>query len=105
MGRSTFSERVGELIGRYGRVGCGLDVVRRAAYLFVGPVVVGSCASLFDCTTAVRASGSVAASSWDFDRWVGALRCVCIGLPWFSCFYLLWHTVGLAMGALLCLLW
>ena len=63
VGRSNFSEQFEGLIDRYRRVGCGLGVVRRAACLVVGPVVVGGCASLFGCAAAVRASGSVAASS------------------------------------------
>ena len=63
VGGSGFSERFGELVDHCRRVGCGLDVVRRAACLVVGPVVVGGCASLFGFAAAVRASDSVAASS------------------------------------------
>ena len=76
MGGSDFNERFGGLIDRCGRVGCSLDIVRRTACLVVSPVVVGGCDSLFGCAAAVRASDSVAASSWGFDRWVGAWRCV-----------------------------
>ena len=47
VGKSGFSEQFGKLIDRCGRVGCSLGVVRRAACLVVGPVVVGGCASLF----------------------------------------------------------
>ena len=63
VGESDFSEQFGKLINRYKRIGYSLDVVRRTACLVVGPVVVDGCASLFNCTTAVRASDSVAASS------------------------------------------
>ena len=106
VGRSDFSEQFGGLIDRYGRVGCGLGVVRRAAWLVVGPVVVGGCASLFGCTTAVRASDSVAASSWNFSQGVGAWRCVFDLARRGSAvdFYLLWHAVELAIGTRLCLL-
>ena len=79
--------------------------MRRAACLVVGTVIVGDCAPLFNCATAVRASGQVAASSW--DQWVGAWRCV-FGLARRGSavgFHLLWHAVGLAVGARLCLLW
>ena len=63
VGESGFSEQFGELVGRCGRAGCGLDVVRRDACLVVGPVVVDGYASLFNCTTAVRASDPMTASS------------------------------------------
>ena len=64
VGDSGFSEQLGELIGRYWGIGYSLGVVRRAACLLVGVIIVGGCASLFGCATAVRASRSVAASSW-----------------------------------------
>ena len=63
VGESGFSGRFAGLMDRYGRVGCGLDVVRRTACLGVGPVVVGGFASLFGCAAAVWASGSMTASS------------------------------------------
>ena len=63
MGRSDFSEQFGELVDRYKGIGCGLGVVRQAACLVVGPVVVGGCASLFGCAAVVRASDSMTASS------------------------------------------
>ena len=63
VGGSGFSERFGEHVGSCRGVGCGLGVVRRAACLVVGPVIVGGYASLFNCTAAVRASDSVAVSS------------------------------------------
>ena len=104
VGKSGFSGRFGELFDRCR--GCGLDVVRRATCLVVGPVVDSGCASLFGCEAAVWASGLVAASSWGFDRWVGTWRCV-FGLARRGSavgFHLLWHAVGLAMSARLCLL-
>ena len=107
VGRSDFSERFGGLVDRCGRVGCSLDVVRRAASLVVGPVVVDSRASLFGCAAAVRASGSMAASSWGFGRWVGAWRRV-FGLTRRGSavgFRLLWYAVELAVSALLSFLW
>ena len=71
VGGSGFSEQFGELVGRCRVIGCGQDIMRRTACLVVGPVVVGGCASFFGCATAVRASGSVAASSWNLSQWVG----------------------------------
>ena len=35
-------------------------------------IIVGGCASLFNCTTAVRASDSMTAPSVNFNQWVGA---------------------------------
>ena len=104
--KSGFSEQFGGLIGRYKRIGCSLDIMRQTACLVVGPIIVGGYASLFNCTTAVRASGSVAVSSWGFSRLVGAWRYV-FGLARRGSavgFHLLWHAVELAMSAHLCLL-
>ena len=95
VGKSGFSGQFGGLDGHCGGVGCGLGVVRRAACLVVGPVVVGGCASLFGCMAAIRASDSMMASSWGFGRWVGAWRYV-FGLALRGStigFHLLWHTV------------
>ena len=63
VGKSNVSEQFRKLINRYGGVGRGLDIVRRAACLVVGPGIVDGYASLFNCTTAVRASDSITASS------------------------------------------
>ena len=63
VGGSDFSEQFGELIDRFRRVGCGLDIVWQTAGLVVGPVVVDGCASLFGCAAAVLASDSITASS------------------------------------------
>ena len=81
--------------------------MRQMACLVVGPIVVDGCASLFNCTAAVRASGLVAAASWNFGQWVGAWRYF-FGLAHRVStigFHLLWHTVELAVSARLCLLW
>ena len=53
MGESGFWERFGELVDRCERDGCSIGVVRRAACLVVGPVIVGGCASFFSCASAV----------------------------------------------------
>ena len=65
-------------------------------------IIVDGYASLFNCTTAVRASDSMTA----FNQWVGAWRYV-FGLARRGStigFHLLWHTVELAMSSRLCLL-
>ena len=49
----------------YVGVGCGLDVVPG-----FGPG--RGCGFLFGCPAVGRASGSVAALAWGFNRWVGA---------------------------------
>ena len=46
--------------------------MRQTACLVFNPVIVDGYASLFGCAAAVRASDSVAASSWNFGRWVVA---------------------------------
>ena len=40
-----------------------LDIMRQTACLVVSPIIVDGYASLFNCTTAVRASDSMTASS------------------------------------------
>ena len=52
-----------KLINRYKRIGYNLDIMRQTACLVVNPIVVDGYASLFNCTTAVRASDSKTASS------------------------------------------
>ena len=68
-----------------------LDIMRQTACLVVNPIIVDSYASLFNCTTAVRASDSLMASAvWDWRIVLGlARRCSTTG------FHLLWHTVEL----------
>ena len=80
--------------------------MRQTACLDVNPIIVDGYASLFNCTTAVRASDSNTASSLNFNQWVGAWRYV-FGLTRRGStigFHLLWHTVELAMSTRLCLL-
>ena len=63
VGKSNFSEQVRKLINRYKRFGYSLDIMRQTACLVVNPIIVDGYASLFNCTTAVRASDSMTASS------------------------------------------
>ena len=57
------SEQFRKLIYRYKRIGYSLDIMRQTACLVVNPIIVDGYASLFNCTTAVRASDSMTASS------------------------------------------
>ena len=52
-----------KLINRYKRIGYSLVIRRQTACLVVNPIIVDGYASLFNCTTAVRASDSMTASS------------------------------------------
>ena len=61
--KSNFSEQFWKLINRYKRIGYSLDIMRQTACLVVNPVIVDGYASLFNFTTAVRASDSMTASS------------------------------------------
>ena len=63
VGKSKFSEQFRKLINRYKRIGYSLDIMRQTACLVVNPIIVDGYASLFNCTTAVRASDSMTASS------------------------------------------
>ena len=63
VGKSNFSEQFRKLINRYKRIGYSLDIMRQTACLIVNPIIVDGYASLFNCTTAVRASDSMTASS------------------------------------------
>ena len=63
VGKSNFSEQLRKLINRYKRIGYSLDIMRQTACLVVNPIIVDGYASLFNCTTAVRASDSMTASS------------------------------------------
>ena len=56
VGRPGFSDRFKEIVERYVRVGCGLDVVRRSACLVLGPVTVCGCGFLFGCAAVGQAS-------------------------------------------------
>ena len=63
VGKSNFSEQFNKLINHYKRIGYSLDIMRQTACLVVNPVIVDGYASLFNCTTAVRASDSMTPSS------------------------------------------
>ena len=63
VGKSNFSEQFRKLINRYKKNGCSLNIMRQTACLVVNPIIVDGYASLFNCTTAVRASDSMTASS------------------------------------------
>ena len=63
VGKSNFSEQFRKLINRYKRIGYSLDIMRQTACLVVNPIIVDCYTSLFNCTTAVRASDSLTASS------------------------------------------
>ena len=63
VGKSNFSEQFRKLINRYKRIGCSLDIMRQTACLVVNPIIVDGYTSLFNCTTVVRASDSMTASS------------------------------------------
>ena len=63
VGKSNFSEQFRELINRSKRIGYSLDIMRQTACLVVNPIIVDGYASLFNCTTAVRASDSMTVSS------------------------------------------
>ena len=63
VGKSNFSEQFRKLINRYKRICYSLDVMRQTACLVVNPIIVDGYASLFNCTTAVRASDQMTASS------------------------------------------
>ena len=63
VGKSNFSEQFRKLINRYKRIGYSLDIMRQTACLVVNPIIVDGYASLFNCTTPVRALDSMTASS------------------------------------------
>ena len=63
VGKSNFSELFRKLINCYKRIGYSLDIKRQTACLVVNPIIVDGYASLFNYTTAVRASKSMTASS------------------------------------------
>ena len=63
VGKSNFSKQFRKLINRYERIGYNLAIMRQTACLVVNPIIVDGYASLFNCTTAVRASDSMTVSS------------------------------------------
>ena len=64
VGKSNFSEQFRKLLNnRYKRIGYCLDIMRQTACLVINLIIVDGYASLFHCTTAVRASDSMMASA------------------------------------------
>ena len=63
VGKSNFLEQFRKQINRYKRFGYSLYIMRQTACVIVDPIIVDGYASLFNCTTAVRASDSMTASS------------------------------------------
>ena len=93
VGKSNFLEQFNKLINRYKRIGYSLDIMRQTACLDVNPIIVDGYASLFNCTTAVRASSLTSGLGLDD-----------MSLAWSEVVQLLWHTEELAMSTRLCLL-
>ena len=79
MGKANFAEQFRKLTNRYKRIGYNPYIMRQTACQVVNPIMVDSYALLFNCTTVVRASDLMTASSLSFHRWVGAW-CFVFGL-------------------------
>ena len=58
VGKSNFSEQFRKIISRYKRIGYNSYIMRQTACLVMNPIMVDNYASLFNCTTVVRASDS-----------------------------------------------
>ena len=63
VGKSNFSEQFRKLINHNKRINHSLDIMRQTVCLVVNPIIVDGYVSLFNCTTSVRASDSMTASS------------------------------------------
>ena len=63
VGKSTFSEQFRKLINHYNRIGYNPYVMRQTACIVINPTLVDSYASLFNCTTADRATDSMTVST------------------------------------------
>ena len=63
VGKSNCSEQFRKLSNRYKRIGYNPYDMRQTACLVINPTSVDSYASLFNCTTAGRASDSMTAST------------------------------------------
>ena len=61
--KSNFAEQFRKLISRYKRIGYNPHIMRQTACLVVNTITVDSYALLFNCTTVLRASDSITASS------------------------------------------
>ena len=86
VGKSNFSEQFRKLVNRYKRIGYSLDIMRQTACLVVNPIIVAGYASLFNCTTAVRALGV-----WE------SLRFVIVASPGIFSYLFLTSGWGLAI--------
>ena len=71
MGKSNFSEQFRKLINRYKRIGYNPYVMRKTACLVINPTSADRYASLFNCTTAGRASDSMTAQHKAFTSGLG----------------------------------
>ena len=58
MGKSNLSKQFRKLINSYKSIGYSQDIMRQTACLVINPIIVDGYASLFNCTTTVRASDS-----------------------------------------------
>ena len=56
IGKNEFPDHFKNIIVRYKKIGCNIDVLRQTACLAVGPIKVNSFAYLFNCMTIGRAS-------------------------------------------------
>ena len=64
MWETNFSEELKkQLMNRYKSIGYKLDIIRQICMPSFNPIIVDGCASLFNYTTAIRASDSMKASS------------------------------------------
>ena len=63
VGKSIFSEQLRKLINSYKRIGYSLVIMRQTACPVTNPIIIDDYASLFNCTTAVRTSDPMRASS------------------------------------------
>ena len=63
VGKSNFAEEFRKLINRYNGIGYNPYINRQTACLVVNPITADSYALLFYCTTVVRASDLMIASS------------------------------------------
>ena len=83
-------------------IGCGVDVLRQAACLVVGPVAVGGFAFLFGCTPVGRASDSMMVPTWGLVCVGGMVGAWCFGClsgpPGFTC----WISFAPVFGLIYC---
>ena len=115
VGKSNFSEQFRKLIKRYKRIGYSLDIMRQTACLAVNPIIVDGYTSLFNCTTAVRASDLMTAPSGLrlidglFVKLTSRLRLDDMSLAWPAVVHLLVFIYSgileLAMSTRFCLSW